>query len=212
MNATATTAPVARCTPEKAVTRSLLGYGMLAGPLYVGVSVGQGILRDGFDFGRHAWSMLANGSHGWIQSANLVLTGLMVVAFAVGLRRNGAGTAAASLVGMFGIGMVGGGIFRADPGLGFPEGAPEGAAEMSLHGMLHFVTGGVGFVCLAVAMFLLAGRFAPRTSRIVAAVFLAGFGCVAAGGGAVWATLAFTGGIILVWGWMTALAVAEYRR
>ncbi|MEO3781982.1 DUF998 domain-containing protein [Actinocorallia sp. B10E7] len=211
MNATVT-APVATCAPEEAVTRSLLGYGMLAGPFYVAVSVGQGILRDGFDFGRHAWSMLANGPYGWIQSANLVLTGLMVMAFAVGLRRNGAGKAAASLVGVFGAGTVGAGIFRADPGRGFPEGAPEGAAEASLHGMLHFVTSGVGFVCLVVAMLLLARRFAPGASRAVAVVFLAGFGCMAASGGAAWSILLFTGAVILAWGWVAALAAVEYRR
>lgn len=201
-----------RCTPESRVTRSLLGYGIIAGPFYVGLSVLQGLTRDGFDFERHAWSMLANGPYGWIQSANLVLTGLMVAAFAVGLARNGAGTRAARLVGAFGAGMAGAGVFRADPGQGFPEGTPEGAAEVSWHGMLHFAVSGVGFVCLVVAMFLLARRFAPGFSRIAAVVFLAGFLAMAAGGGAAWSVLVFTGAIVLAWGWVTALAVAEYRR
>lgn len=46
------------------VTRSLLGYGMLAGPFYVAVSLAQALSRDGFDLTRHAWSLLANGEHG----------------------------------------------------------------------------------------------------------------------------------------------------
>ena len=69
------------------MTRSLLGYGIIAGPLYVAVSVTQALVRPGFDPTRHAWSLLANGDWGWIQIANFIVTGLMTVAFAVGLRR-----------------------------------------------------------------------------------------------------------------------------
>ena len=69
------------------VTRSLLGWGVIAEPCYVITSVAQGLLREGFDFSRHQWSLLANGDHGWLQVTNFVLTGLMLVAFAVGLGR-----------------------------------------------------------------------------------------------------------------------------
>jgi hypothetical protein len=210
MTATAVTA--ARCTPERAVTRSLLGYGIIAGPFFVGASVFQGLTRDGFDFGKHAWSLLENGPYGWIQSVNFLLTGLMVIAFAVGLGRNGAGRRAAGLVVLFGAGMLGAGIFRADPAMGFPAGTPDGPGAVSWHGMLHFAVSGVGFVCLIIAAFLLARRFAPTYSRLTAVIFLVGFGCVAAGGGAVWANLAFTAAIVLAWSWVTALAVTEYRR
>ncbi|WP_283136352.1 DUF998 domain-containing protein [Rhizohabitans arisaemae] len=208
MNAAAT---AVRCTPQARVTRSLLGYGIVAGPFYVAVSMVQGLTKDGFDFGRHAWSMMANGPYGWIQTANLILTGLMVVAFAAGLRRAGAGRVSWP-VGAFGVGMVGGGVFPADPGFGFPAGTPDGPGAISVDGVLHFAVGGVGFLCLIVAAFLLARRFAPALTRIVAVVFLIGWGCVAAGGGAVWANLAFTASIIVVWGWLTAFAVHEYRR
>ena len=47
--------------PAVRVTRSLAGYGVVAGPFYVGVSLAQAVTRDGFDLGRHAWSQLANG-------------------------------------------------------------------------------------------------------------------------------------------------------
>jgi hypothetical protein len=63
-------------TPNQ-VTRSLLGYGVLAGPLYVGVSLAQALTRDGFELTRHAWSLLSNGSLGWLQIANFLVTGLM---------------------------------------------------------------------------------------------------------------------------------------
>src|SRR5215217_3055624 len=85
---TGTTGSVGQhCSPAARVTRSLLGYGVIAGPFYVAVSLVQALVRDGFDLSRHEWSLLANGSWGWIQMANLVLTGLMVIAAAVGFRR-----------------------------------------------------------------------------------------------------------------------------
>ncbi|GAB2808715.1 hypothetical protein GCM10022221_02570 [Actinocorallia aurea] len=201
------------CTAESRVTRSLLGYGIVAGPFYVAVSVAQGLTKEGFDFGRHAWSMLANGPFGWIQSANLVVTGLMAAAFAVGLARGGAGRNAAVLVGLFGAGMVGAGLFPADPGFGFPDGAPDGAGAATVSGALHLALSGVGLLCLAgAAAFPLARRFSPLVSRVAGGAMAAGFGCVAAGGGAVWANLAFTAAVIGIMGWMSALALHEYRR
>ena len=47
----------------------------------------QALTRPGFDLSRHPWSALANGDLGWIQMVNLVLTGILVIAFSVGLGR-----------------------------------------------------------------------------------------------------------------------------
>jgi hypothetical protein len=55
------------CTPAARITRSLLGYGIIAGPLYAVVALAQALTRDGFDLSRHAWSLLVNGELGWIQ-------------------------------------------------------------------------------------------------------------------------------------------------
>ena len=41
------------------ITKSLLGYGVIAGPIFVVASLAQALLRDGFDLSRHAWSQLA---------------------------------------------------------------------------------------------------------------------------------------------------------
>lgn len=60
------------------VTKSLLGYGVIAGPIYVVASLAQAVLRDGFDLTRHAWSQLALGGPGWVQVVNFVLTGAML--------------------------------------------------------------------------------------------------------------------------------------
>jgi hypothetical protein len=37
-------------------TKGLLRLGVVAGPLYVAVSLIQALTRDGFDLTRHAWS------------------------------------------------------------------------------------------------------------------------------------------------------------
>ncbi|HYL08943.1 MAG TPA: DUF998 domain-containing protein, partial [Candidatus Udaeobacter sp.] len=95
------------CSPAGRVTRSLLGYGVLAGPLYVAVALGQSLTRPGFDITRDDTSLLSNGSLGWIQIANFIVTGLMVVAFAVGVSRAMHGGWAPRLLAVFGIGMIG---------------------------------------------------------------------------------------------------------
>jgi hypothetical protein len=199
------------------VTRALLACGVVAGPLYVLVSVTEALTRDGFDLARHSWSLLSNGDLGWVHVANLVVTGLLTVAFAVGLRRvlrpGRGGTWVPRLIGVYGLSLVGAGVFRADPAMGFPPGTPEGAAEVTWHGMLHFVCGGIGFVCLVVACLLVAGRFAAegrpgwaRFSRATGVLFLAGFVAVAAGAGAAWSNVAFTAAVVLAWSWVSALA------
>jgi hypothetical membrane protein len=205
------------------ITKSLLGYGVIAGPFYVLVSVAQGLTREGFDFTRHAWSLLANGPWGWIHTTNLILTGAMVLAFAVGLRRALAGgrggTWAPLLVGAYGLSMVGAAIFRADPVLGFPPGTPETVAEPTVSGLLHLMIAGVGFLALIVVCLILGARFAAEGrrgwawfSRVTGVAFLAGFAGVASGGGSAALNLAFTAAIVLVWAWMSAVAVHLYRR
>ena len=204
------------------VTRSFLGWGVVAGPFYVVVSLAQGLTRDGFDLRRHQWSLLENGDLGWVQVANFVLTGIMVVAYAVGLRRAlcpGPGSRwAPSLTATFGAALVAAGIFRADPALGFPLGTPEGPGAVSGHGIAHFLAAGVGFVAIAVSCFVLARRFAAEgvnglavLSRTTGAVFLGGFLCVASGAGSVAANVLFTAAVVLVLTWLSTVASHLYR-
>lgn len=211
------------------VTRSLLGWGVIAGPLYVLTSVAQGLTRDAFDFTRHQWSLLENGDLGWIQVTNFIVTGLALVAFAIGLARalaatpgrgrdRGRGRAAAWLTGIFGASLVAAAIFRADPALGFPVGTPDGPGTITTHGILHFASAGIGFTAVAAACFVIARRFTDegqrgmaRFSRITGVAFLAGFACVASSGGNVIANLAFTAAVVLVFTWIAAVAVNRYR-
>jgi hypothetical protein len=207
-----------------AVTRSLLGYGPLAGAVYLASGLIQALTRDGFDLARHDLSLLANGSLGWIQITTLVVAGLMTIAAAVGARRaldgGPAGTWGPALLAGYGLALVVAGIFVADPMAGFPVGTPDGPpTEPSLSGMLHMTAGGIGFACLVAATLVVARRFASerRTgwawgSRAVGLVVLGGFLGVATGSTSSWAVLGLWVGVVAGWAWIGAVAVLLYRR
>ena len=122
------------------ITKSLLGFGVIAGPVYLLAVAGQMAFRDGFDPTRHAASQLANADLGWIQTATFMITGAMTIAAAIGFRRAlGPGRLPAWGSGLLGTGaaLVVAGVFRADPSDGFPPGTPPGVAEVSEIGRAH---------------------------------------------------------------------------
>lgn len=149
----------------------LLRRGMVVGPFYLAVGLAQGLTRDGFDLGRHALSVLANGPGGWVQTANFVLSGLMVVAAAVGLERTLRPHSRASgwLLGCFGVSMLVAAVFPADPVDGFPPGTPEGfPTSISTAGTIHVVAGALGFLALAVSCLTVASAMSLRGDRRLA--------------------------------------------
>lgn len=201
-----------------AVTRSLLGYGVLSGVFYLVTSLIQAFTRDGFDLARHSLSLLANGPAGWIQVVNLILSGLMVLAAAAGIgRAPNASRAAAILVGVYGLGMIGGGVFKADPADGFPIGTPEGMpTTISTSGLLHFVCGGIGFLSLAAAFYVLGAWFSRADdtrmawgSRIAATVMILAFFGGAASPAVTVPLLWLT--VLTGWIWLAAASIAIYR-
>ncbi|QDZ15078.1 DUF998 domain-containing protein [Humibacter ginsenosidimutans] len=198
------------CTPEARVTKSLLGYGVIAGPFYVIASVIQGLLTSGFDFAHDSWSLLSTGSAGWIHVVVFVLTGLMVIAGAVGIHRHvsaGAARTAWAYLAGYGILLVGAGVFAPD----------VAGASFTWHGMVHLACGGLGFVAFAVWAFLVARRVG-QTSRALAVcsviagvLLLVGFGFVASGAGSALATVVFTIAVVVSWAWLSVASVLFYR-
>jgi hypothetical membrane protein len=206
--------------PRTRVTRSLAGYGILAGPFYVVVSLAQAAAREGFDLSKHSWSQLAVGPFGWVQVANLVVTGLMLGGFSVALRRTlvggVGGRAVPVLVGVTAVGFVLAGAFRADAVGGFPVGYPEPATP-SWHGSLHLLTSGIGFVALAVAMLVMVRRYTVEGrpgravwSGVAPVALLGGFGVVSSGTPA--GVVAVTVGILTALTWVSVLGSDTYRR
>ncbi|MFB1295660.1 DUF998 domain-containing protein [Mycobacterium sp. pW049] len=213
----------ADCPPlDVRITKSLLGYGVIAGPIYLIVAAAQMVTRDGYDPTRHAVSQLVNGPCGWVQVANFVVVGAMTIAGAVGIGRalppSRPATWSAALLAGYGIGLVAAGIFRADPSDGFPPGTPPGVGTPSWHGVAHFLVAGVGFACFAAAGLTVGAVFARSGangwawfSRVVSVAFAAGFGALATGTLGAPAVLGFTAAVVLAWAWLTALSAKLYK-
>ena len=181
---------------QTATTRVLLACAALSAPLFAVVSLTQVFTRAGFDLTRNPLSQLSDGSLGWIQVINFVLTGVLAILGAAGLRRVLAGRTGGvwvpRLVRISGIGYVAAGIFHMDPGNGFPAGTPLGQPHtMSWHSDLHMLSGTVAFAATIAACFVL-GRFYARegrrglaiASRAAGVIFVLGDGWAMVGGDA----------------------------
>ena len=152
-----------------------LRCGILAGPFYLAIGLAQALLRDGFDLARHPLSVLANGPGGWIQTANFVLTGLMVLAAAIGFRRvlGRKSRGMTWFLGGFGVAMIVAAVFPADPVDGFPPGTPEGfPTSISTTGLIHFIAGALGFLFLAISCWFAAWTMWRRRESSLAFVSL----------------------------------------
>lgn len=209
--------PGSACTPGDRLTKSLLGYGIIAGPVYVTTSVVQALVHDGFDLTRHSWSLLAAGPYGWVQSLNLVLTGVMVIAFAVGLARSAPSRWAPRLVATFGLGMVAAGFLVADPMDGFPVGVLT-PTHPTWHGIGHLVSASLGFWALVIAALVL-GRMYARLgrpglawwSRLTGLFFVASIVGLASGSAHPALVVGFTAGVVAVFALLAGVAVDRYR-
>jgi hypothetical protein len=130
--------------------------GPLAAAQIVIVTAVDGATRTGYDPWRHWVSHLALGDRGWLGMASLTVGGILLIIYAIGLRRAlGPGRAPrwrAGLVLLAGVGLVVAGMFRIDPGLGYPPGVP---GSHSTSGTVHDLAGGVVFVSLTGAAALL---------------------------------------------------------
>ena len=156
--------------PEQRPTRALLACGAIAGPLFLLVVLIQDYTRAGFDPRHHPLSLLSLGDLGWIQITNFVVAGLLNVAYAIGLRRAlqpGPGaTWGPLLIGAYGVGLIGAGIFVYEPAWGYPPGAPPGVPEApGSSATLHGVAATVVFASLTAASFVLTRWFAARRDR-----------------------------------------------
>lgn len=202
-----------------AITRSLLGYGVIAGAFYLVVGVTLGIVRDRFDFSQHALSLLMLGDFGWVQRVNLFVSGLMVIVAAIGFARALRGSSgaawAARMLGGYGACLIASGIFAPDPMDGFPT--ESSSSEGSLSGVLHLAFGALGFVALAVAAFLVARWCARRGearwalfSRISGAVIIVGFLAGAALATETIGVVALWVAVVAGWAWLAATSVHVY--
>jgi hypothetical protein len=150
-------------------TKTFLACGAMGGPLFVLAFLIEGANRANYDPLRHPVSSLTLGDSGWTQTANFIITGLLMLAFAAGLRRTlvrGKGsTWGPLLVGVWAVGLLGAGVFATDPVSGYPPGTPDRLSGNSWHGALHDLFSLLGFVALAAACFTFGRWFFGRGKR-----------------------------------------------
>jgi hypothetical protein len=187
---------------------------VVAGPFYLAVGLLQALLRDGFDLARHPLSVLANGPGGWIQTANFVITGLMVLAAAVGFGRvlGPKSRAVTWFLGGFGLSMILAAVFPADPVDGFPPGTPEGfPTSISTTGLLHFVAGALGFTCLAISCLAAARAMSRRQlSSLARLSLLSGLGILLGFFGGFALPVGILGiwfAVVVGWAWLTIMSL-----
>ncbi|PZS02917.1 MAG: DUF998 domain-containing protein [Candidatus Chloroheliales bacterium] len=206
---------------NRSTTRLLLICGVIGPLLFMIVALVEGATRPGYVAWRDFISELSLSDQGWEQIANFIVSGLLFIAFAVGLRqalRTGKGaTAGPILLMMFGLFLILSGIFVTDSSTGYPSGAPTGQlAANTLHGKLHGISGLLAFTCLAAACFVMARRFAGNPnwkgwtalSVICGLLIVVGFTLSLAAGLLGWplAGLFQRLAVIAGWGWVALLA------
>ena len=201
-------------------TRTLLACGVVAGPLYVTVTMIEALTRDGFDLRHDRFSWLTTGDLGWIHQANMMGVGLLTVLLAIGVRRVlRAGRGAVwgpRLLALFGVAYVVGGVFTADPVVGFPPGTTPEMAQTTWHGVVQNASRGASTLLLLATSGVIATWFAAQGRRawawLYAAAIPVAFTVLAAFGGAIGINPAAPAFLATPWVWVTALAVHLYRR
>jgi len=148
--------------------KTFIGCGVIAGPLFTVAWIVEGATRANYHPLQHTISSLSVGDCGWIHIVTFIVTGLLIIAFALGLRRARRHEGAAwgpVLIALVGIGLIGSGIFVTDPLNGYPPGTPRIPTERTAHGILHDTFGIPVFLGLPVTCVLFGRRFARSGNR-----------------------------------------------
>jgi hypothetical protein len=194
-------------------TRQLLRWGAIAGPFYLALGIGQGLMREGFSFERHPLSVLANGSYGWIQTGNFALTGLMVLAAVVGFRRALAPAPGAWtwFLGAYGVGMILAAVFPADPVDGFPAGTPLGfPTSISTIGLMHFIVGALTFTSLGISGLCAAWALRQRSTSLAGLSLFSGLSVLGGFFGGIALPMGVAGiwfAVVVGWLWLLVLSL-----
>src|SRR5579884_2818900 len=141
--------------PGSRLQRLLLAGGAAGPVLFAAAYTLEGLARPGYDAVRETISSLSLGSDGWLQVANFVVFGLLIMLSAPAWRAAlapGRGAAAIPIAKVaIGVGLILAGIF---------ETAPADAAVVGLGGTLHNVASYVALGGTWISTFLFAARFA----------------------------------------------------
>ena len=201
--------------PAALAPSRLLACGILASSVFLVVTAMQ--VPPGYDTLRHPVSALVLGPEGWVQTLNLVVTGLLVAAFTLGLWRSpDRGAALPALMSLAATGIFGVALFATDPVSGYPAGTAAGTST----GLLHNTFAGLFFVTLAAAALVAANR-AGRTGfarysvlsviAVIAGCGLAGLGFMQVPVLVDWAGLLQRVAILAAFAWLAVFSARSYR-
>ncbi len=151
---------------QSAAMRLLLACGVIAPLLNSVVLLILGAIRPGYN----AWivpdSNLELGDGGWMQITNYIVTGALLLAFAIGMRlRLGTGRGSIwgpILLGIYGLTFIVIGPILPDPSLGYPPGA---SSMTTVPGTIHNLFGLLQFASLIAACFVQARRDVANDRR-----------------------------------------------
>jgi len=199
--------------------RALLACGVVAGPIYVTVTMIEALTREGFDLRQHRFSWLTTGDLGWVHQSNMLLVGVLTVLLAVGARQvMGMGRGAVwgtRLLGLLGVAYIVGGVLPADPVAGFPPGTPPEMVRTTWHGAVQNASRTLSTLFLVAASLVMA-RWSAGEGRRGSAWFYGAaipsvFAALTAVGLAIGGNPSALAFLMTPWIWVTALAVHLYR-
>jgi hypothetical protein len=151
-------------------TGTLLWTGFVGAVGFVGVFLAEGAVRTGYDPIRLQVSYLSLGDGGWTQVVAFLVTGALVVCFALGVRRRLRGGRGATgvpiAIGLAGTGLLIAGLFSTMPAFGYPPGTPPGfPREIAVSAYLHVAGALCFFGGLIAAPLLMARRLLSTGAR-----------------------------------------------
>ena len=140
--------------------------GLIAPVLFVAVFTIEGLLRSGYDPLSTYVSALSLGPRGWVQMANFILLGLLLLGFSRALAAEFP-TGKASRWGLILLTAIAvlfiiSGPFRMDP-------MGTSASQVTVHGTIHGLAGGIIFILMPITCFIYLRRFRtdPRWHGLV---------------------------------------------
>jgi hypothetical protein len=135
--------------------KRLLTCGIIGCLIFITTFLVEGVLREDYNPLRFPVSSLSIGERGWIQISNFILSGTLILAFALGLKSTFENNFVwiPRLIAMIGIGFIGAGIFSTDSIYGYPVTEPLRLAQFTTHGHLHDFFSLFVFICLPIVNF-----------------------------------------------------------
>jgi hypothetical membrane protein len=130
--------------PHRLVRPLLIG-GILGPVQFTLVYLVEGATRPGYNAFQDAVSSLSLTDAGWVDSASLIVNGLLLMGFglaALDVFRQKGWRWGPLLLLLAGFGITVAGVFPTDPSQGYPPGTPAGPAVVAtLHGNIHSLVG-----------------------------------------------------------------------